>query len=137
MRNFTLAFAITLGFIPTSCDIISPQRTFRFAVPSDYYYNLITSQLTPILTANGYRIETVQASSGIEANRLVANGQADLTLAFNHSIIMAHELGPDVGKVRTVFPLVSSVLFAFSKTPVTPRRQQWNWYPANGSASSS
>lgn len=89
-------------------------------IPSDYYYNLITSQLTPILTANGYRIETVQASSGIEANRLVANGQADLTLAFNHSIIMAHELGPDVGKVRTVFPLVSSVLFAFSKTPVTP-----------------
>jgi TRAP-type uncharacterized transport system substrate-binding protein len=116
----TLAFLLACLFLPTSCDIISPQRTFRFAVPkSDYFYNLIASQLRPVLTSSGYRVDIVEAANGIEANRLVARGQADLALSFNHSIIMADKLGPEAANLRTVFPLVSSVLFVFSKAPVT------------------
>lgn len=114
----TLAFLLACTFLPTSCDIFTPQRTFRFAVPkSDYFYNLIASQLRPALTSSGYRVDIVEAANGIEANRLVARGEADLALSFNHSIIMANELGPEAANIRTVFPLVSSVLFAFSRTP--------------------
>lgn len=118
--RLTLAFLLVCLLLPTSCDIISPQHTFRFAVPkADYFYNLIASQLKPVLASSGYQVEVLDAANGIEANRLVARGEADLALSFSHSIIMANELGADAANLRTVFPLVSSVLFAFSRTPVT------------------
>jgi TRAP-type uncharacterized transport system substrate-binding protein len=118
--RMTLALLLACLFLPTSCDFISPKRTFRLAVPkSDYYYNLIATHLQPVLNSNGYRVDVVEAANGIEASRLVSRGEADLALSFSHSIIMANELGPDAANLRTVFPLVSSVLFAFSKTPVT------------------
>jgi TRAP-type uncharacterized transport system substrate-binding protein len=101
------------------CDFIAPQRTFRLAYPkSDYFYNLIANQLKPTFAAGGYKIETIETNTGIEANRLVAEGKADLTLVFNHSIIMANELGPEAAKLRTIVPLVSSALFAFSRNPI-------------------
>lgn len=117
-KSLILIFLIVPLF--SGCDIITPQRTLRFAVPkSDYFYNLIASHLRPVLTSNGYQIDVVGVANGIEANRLVAQGDAELALSFNHSIIMARELGAPSANLRTALPLVSSILYVFSRTPVT------------------
>lgn len=114
---FTLLFVLGVS----GCDIYKPQISFRLAIPEkDYFYNYMASHLVPFLEENGYRITIVRAASSIEANRLVAQGKADLSFVNNHSVPLAEELGEESGNLRSILPLTTRLLFAFSKEPLPP-----------------
>lgn len=106
-----LLLAITGG-----CDLYRPQQSFRLAIPEkDYFHNYMANHLRPFLERHGYHIEMVTAPTAIEANRLVASGKADLCFLNNHSVPITNALGPETGTLRTVLPLTTRLLFAFSK----------------------
>jgi len=108
-----------LIIIPVACDFTRPQKGFRLAVPTtEYFYNYIVGHLKPFLESKGYRITIVPAASTLEAAQLVAGGQADLTLINNHSTTIAIKLGDEASRLRTIMPLTTRVLFAFSKIPL-------------------
>ena len=110
---------LLLFLLVNSCDIYTPQKKFRLAVPEvDFFYNLLTSELKPFLEKHDYAIEIVRASSSIEANRMVAEGKADLTFINNLSVPTAETLGSATSALRTVLPLNTRILFAFTKDPV-------------------
>jgi TRAP-type uncharacterized transport system substrate-binding protein len=104
---------------PVACDFTKPQKGFRVAVPkTEYFYNYIVGHFKPFMESKGYHITIVPAASTLEAAQLVAGGQADLTMINNHSTSIAIKLADEAGKLRTIMPLTTRVLFAFSKTPL-------------------
>lgn len=104
-----------MGFT-VGCDIAKPKKDFRLAVPEkDYFYNYITSHLKPFLEGKGFQITITRASSSIEANRMVAHGEADLAFINNHSVAVSEVLGTETGRLRSVLPLTTRLFFAFSK----------------------
>jgi len=113
--SFLLFTFLLLG----SCDIFTPQNSFRLAIPTnDYSYNTSAQHLASFLQRGGFNIEIVPAKNAIEANRLVAEGQADLTFIMNHSIFIPQELGGEAGKLRTICPMFERLFFLFSKNPL-------------------
>lgn len=113
---------LTLLFISLSvisCDIAKPKKSFRLAiVESDYFYNRMATHLNPFLEQNGYTIITVKAPTSIEANKMVAEGKADITFVNNNSNTISQKLGNESGKLRTVMPLATRLLFAFSRNSI-------------------
>jgi|GEM_PF-3227479 len=122
MKNFIIGLSITLlafillTIIPVGCDFTRPQKKFRLAVPkSEYFYNYISDHLKPVLERNGYKIEIIPAVNTLEAHQLVARGEAELTLVNNHSTTIALKLGEDASQLRTIMPITSRILFAFTR----------------------
>jgi len=102
--------------IVASCDIVAPQKKFTIAhVKTDYFYSYVAGHLKPFLEKQGYRIEVVQASTAFEANEMVANGVADLTFINNHSVTVSDKLKSNASELRTVVPLATRLLFAFTR----------------------
>ncbi len=107
---------IAMALIVISCDIAKPKKSLRLAVgENDYFYSRMASHLQPFLETNGFRIDVVNATSAIEANRMVARGEADITFINNHSHLISEKLGKETGRLRTVMPMATRLFFAFSK----------------------
>jgi len=116
MKGKLVLIILAISTLLPSCDIYKPQKKFRLAVPEkDYFYNYMASHLKPFLERNGYQIELVNAPTTIEANRMVARGEADLCFINNHSVPLTQLMGAETGKLRSVLPLTTRLLFVFSK----------------------
>lgn len=116
MKVKYILHSVTIMFILSGCDIAKPQKNFKLAIPEqDYFYNYMSSHLKPLLDNKGYRISIIKAENSIEANRMVARGEADLAFINNHSVPVSEKLGVESGRLRTVLPLTTRLLFAFSK----------------------
>lgn len=112
----TILVFISLAIIPVSCDFAKPKKKFRLAVPKTlYFYSYIAEHLKPFLARQGYEISIVPAENTLEANRMVANGEADLTLVNNHSTTIALKMGNDASQLRTIMPLATRILLVYTK----------------------
>ena len=124
--NFNFSFRCVVIFIAVTfggCDFYRPQKNFRFAVPkNDPMYVRMFSHIQPLLEQKGYEISVVYTERNVEANRLVAEGQADLAFVNNVSSHIGEELGQKSELLRTVLPLTHRALLAFSRdASATPR----------------
>lgn len=87
------------------------------AIPeNDFSYHTSSLHLVSFLENGGFNVEIVPAENAVEANRLVARGEADLTFIMNHSGFIPDELGSEAGKLRTISPMFERLFFLFSKT---------------------
>ena len=117
MRAFS--YILILFLVLPACDSLRPKKTYRLAIPeNDHSYNLSSQHLVSFLEQGGYRIKYISAENAIEANRLVAQGKADLTFIMNHSNFIPEKLGSESAKLRTICPMYERLLFLFSKQPV-------------------
>jgi len=102
-----------------SCDFYSPQKSFKLAISkTDYSYNYSAEHLKTFLEEGGYDIEIIPAVNAIEANRMVALGEADLTFVMNHSNFIPQAIGSEVSNLRTIMPLFPRLFYIFSRNPV-------------------
>ena len=102
--------------LQSGCDFISPKSSFRLAVPEkDYSYNYSAKHLKEFLEKGGFEIELVFADNAIDANRMVATQEADMTFAMDHSAFIPEAIGSDAGKLRTIAPIYQRLFFLFSK----------------------
>jgi TRAP-type uncharacterized transport system substrate-binding protein len=114
--TFLLVVVSLLAIVPVACDFTRPQKKFRLAVPkSEYFYNYMAEHLKPFLESKGYKIDIVPAESTIDAARMVADGEAELTLVNNHSTTVALKLADKGDRLRTVMPITTRILFGFTK----------------------
>ncbi len=115
----SLLVLLSIGLIPLSCDFTRPQRVFRLAVPqSEYFYNYMAGHMKPFLERLGYKITIVPAADILEASRMVAEGRAELTMVNNHSATVVLKLGYEASNLRTVMPITSRIMFAFTRKPL-------------------
>src|SRR5205809_7328424 len=111
-----LAIVLVLAILPAGCDFTRPQKKFRLAVPkTEYFYNYMAEHLKPFLDSKGYDISIVTAESALDAARMVAEDEAELTLVNNHSTTVALRLADKGDRLRTIMPLTTRVLFGFTK----------------------
>jgi len=111
-----LLLVVLLVIVPVGCDIATPKKNFRLAVPTtEYFYNYIAEHLKPFLARQGYEITIVPAKDIVDANRMVAEGEADLTMVNNHSTTVALALGHEADQLRAIMPLTTRLLFVFTK----------------------
>jgi len=97
-------------------------KNFRFAVPqNDPMYVRMFSHIQPLLEQKGYEISVVYTERNVEANRLVAEGQADLAFVNDVSSHIGEELGQKSELLRTVVPLAHRALLAFPGMHLPPR----------------
>ena len=116
MKRHIPIFTLLLLF---SCDIFTPQNRFKIAVPeNDFTYNNSAGHLKECLEKGGFRSERVPAVNAIEANQMVAKGEADLTFAMNLSDFIPETIGANAGKLRTLVPMFRRLFFIFSRFPV-------------------
>ena len=114
--RYHLRILMSLTLIAVGCDIYKPQKSYRIAVPKkDYFYHYVSSHIKPFLEHNGYNIEIIEAENALDANRLVARREADLTFINNHSVTITNKIGEETGRLRTLLPLTTRLFFAFSK----------------------
>ena len=103
-----------------SCDIISPEKTFLIAVPeADFTYNTSAKHLQKFLRNGGFELEIVFTSTAIEANQMVADGNADLTFVMNHSDFIPETIGVSARNLRTIAPMFNRLSFLFSREPIS------------------
>jgi TRAP-type uncharacterized transport system substrate-binding protein len=111
-----LLIFLLLVLIPVGCDLAKPKMKYRLAVPTtEYFYDYIANQIKPFLENEGYQISIVPAASTFDANRMVADGEADLAMINNHSTTIAMNLGPKSSQLRTIMPLSNRVLYVYTK----------------------
>lgn len=107
---------VALIVLIASCDLVKPQKTFTFAIPSDdpgYMYT--SNQLVDFLNNGGFSVDTIHVENAIEANKLVALGQADLTLVKNHSLFIPEALETSPTSLRTLMPLYTNLMLLYSQ----------------------
>ena len=116
MKAKFFLLSLTVMLLIAGCDIVKPKRKFRLAIPEkDYFYNYMAGHLKPFLESKGFEIIVTKTTSSIEADRMVARGEADLAFINNHSVAVAEVLGSESGRLRTVLPVTTRSFFAFSK----------------------
>jgi TRAP-type uncharacterized transport system substrate-binding protein len=117
MGGISKAFGFFLLILTIhSCDIVSPQRHFIIAVPDgDFTYHNSANHLKTFLEKGGFSIEIITCLNAIEANKMVAEGKADLTFIMNHSSFIPEAIGDGAGKLRTILPLSERLFFLFYK----------------------
>jgi len=114
LNHFVLLLLLLLPLM--ACDNLHPQNTFRLAVPEgDHTYYNSAQHMKSFLEQGGFKVNIIITENVIDANRLVAQGQADLTFIMNHSEFIPSALGPDAGKLRTICPLFDRLFFLFSR----------------------
>lgn len=120
MKNiFTVGSLLLLGCFFVSCEYYKPQRSFRLAVSeTDYSYNYSAEHLKSFLEGGGFEIEIIPAENAIEANRMVAQGEADLTFVMNHSEFMPRVIGVEISNLRTIAPMFPRLFYIFSKEQI-------------------
>jgi TRAP-type uncharacterized transport system substrate-binding protein len=112
----TLIVFISLAVLPVSCDFAKPKTKFKLAIPkTEYFYSYIAGHLKPYLERQGYELSIVDAENTLEANQMVANGEADLTLVNNHSTTIALKLDNDASQLRAVMPITTRILLVYTK----------------------
>lgn len=112
----TVIAFMALAIIPASCDFAKPKKKFRLAIPkTEYFYNYMADHLKPFLQRQGYDISIIPCDSILEATRMVAEGEADLTFVNNHSTTLALKLGNRSSQLRTIMPINTRILFVFTK----------------------
>ncbi|MEJ1238329.1 TAXI family TRAP transporter solute-binding subunit [Chryseolinea sp. T2] len=118
-RLYTLASILGLiALTVVSCDIYHPQKRFRIAVPkTDVLYNTMLSHVKSLLERAGYEISVVYTDRNIEANQLVAKGEADLAFVNNVSSHIIEGLGDDASELRCVLPMTKRALLGFTRQP--------------------
>jgi len=110
---------ILLTILLAGCDYYTPQKSFKLAISeTDYSYNYSAEHFKTFLEAGGFNIEIVPAANAIEANRMVAKGEADLTFVMNQSNFIAHEVGHEISNLRTILPLFPRLFYLFSSEPI-------------------
>lgn len=110
-----LVMYVGMAFL-SGCDFFSPQQTFRLAIPSnDFTYASSAQHLSSFLKNGNFNIEIMYTENAIEANRLVAQGKADLTFIMNHSDFIPDQLNSNAGQIRTICPIFQRLFFLFSK----------------------
>ncbi|HEX6223452.1 MAG TPA: hypothetical protein VFZ52_03530 [Chryseolinea sp.] len=115
---FLFVFALVAIGV-ASCDIYRPQKNFRLAVPkNDALYGYILSHLRTLLEQNGYEVTVLSTDRNIDANRMVARGEADLAFINNVSSHIVEALGVEGGRLRTVVPITRRALLGFSRESV-------------------
>lgn len=116
IRPLPLLQAALLSLLFCGCDFIAPKKKYRLAVPEqDYSYNYAASHLKGFLQQGEFDIEIITVSNVVEANEMVSNGTADLTFVLNHSMFIPGELGEHSGKLRTILPLCTRLMFFFGQ----------------------
>ena len=111
---FSLTFFIAI--LINGCDSFKPQTTFRLAIPEgDLSYSTSAKHLKYFLEKGGYTIDIVETKNAIEANKLVSQGDADLTFIMNNSDFIPQVLDSNAGKLRTITPIFERLFFIFSK----------------------
>ena len=116
-RTIRLSILVALVLLFAGCDIFNPQKAFRLAVPrNDHTYHTSAEHLLTFLNHAGFEVEVVPVENAIEANRMVASGEADLTFIMTHSGFIPDALGREAGKLRTIAPMFERLFFLFSKT---------------------
>lgn len=116
----TLGLCLTFLLLLPGCDIFNPKNSFRLAIPeNDFSYYSSSQHLVSFLEQGGFTVEIIPAKNAIKANRLVAQGKADLTFIMNHSGFIPEELGYEAGKLRTISPMFERLFFLFSKSPLS------------------
>jgi hypothetical protein len=78
----------------------------------------MAGHMKPFLERLGYKITIVPAANILEASRMVAEGKAELTMVNNHSTTVALQLGYEASNLRTVMPITSRIMFAFTRKPL-------------------
>lgn len=120
---------LSVIYLQSGCDFISPKKSFKLAIPEkDYSYNYSARHLKEFLEKGGFEIELVFADNAIDANRMVATKEADLTFAMDHSDFIPEAIGSDAGKLRTIAPIYQRLFFLFSKIDLDTldRESQFN-----------
>lgn len=98
-----------------SCDVLYRQRNLKLALAkNDYTATYCSSHLKQFLEAGGYRVEIIPVNSTIEANAMVARGEADLSFVLNHSLFMPQSLGLESDNLRTIVPIFQPAMYFFS-----------------------
>ena len=116
LSRFVLATAVLFGL--STCDFISPQKRFRIAVGgSDFTYSYMAGHLEQLLKENGYGVTIIRTANALEANKLVARGEADLTFLMNSSMFVPSVLGEEAGRLRTIVPLTERLMLLYTKKP--------------------
>lgn len=119
----SFSFFLTLFLISITlvcCDIYRPQKHFRIAIPkNDILYNTIFTHIKSLLEQNGYDITVVYIDRNIEANRLVARGDADLAFVNNVSSHIIEALSGEAAALRTVLPITKRALLGYSAVITT------------------
>lgn len=111
-----LACILLALLILPACDMFKPQKSFTLAIPeNDHSYSISSQHLVSVLEQGGFKVTILPTENAIEANRMVAQGQADLTFIMNHSDFIPEKLGVEAGKLRTICPMYERLLFLFSK----------------------
>jgi hypothetical protein len=114
--TFVFYACVLVSVSIASCDIYRPQKSFRFAVPkNDFMYNYMFSHIKMLLENNGYEITVVYTNRNVEANKLVAQGKADLAFINNVSAHIVEALGPESAQLRSVLPITRRALLGFSR----------------------
>ncbi|TRX62719.1 hypothetical protein FNH22_01075 [Fulvivirga sp. M361] len=107
---------VVLSLLFNGCDFIAPKKRYRLAVPEkDYSYNYAAGHLKEFLQQGDFEIEIIKVNNAVEASEMVSNGEADLTFVLNHSMFIPGELGEHSGKLRTILPLCTRLMFFFEK----------------------
>ena len=117
MRSILVLFLF--AYLLTGCEYFSPKKSFRLAVSeTDYSYNYSAQHLKSFLEEGGFDIEIVKVESAIAANRMVAEGNADLTFIMNQSNFIPKAIGSKVSNLRTIVPLFPRLFYLFSKEKI-------------------
>ncbi|MGC3944372.1 MAG: hypothetical protein QM762_07625 [Chryseolinea sp.] len=107
---------VLIALTVLSCDIYHPQKSFLIAVPkTDLQVNTMFTHVKSLLERNGYKISVIYTDRNVEANRLVAQGKADLAFVNNVSSHIIEALAEDAGELRCVLPLTRRALLGFSR----------------------
>lgn len=111
-----LSLILFASIFINGCDSFKPQTTFRLAVPkADFSYSTSAKHLKNFLEEGGFKIEIIETHNAVEANKLVSQGDADLTFIMNNSDFIPSILASNAGKLRTITSLYDRLFFIFSK----------------------
>lgn len=117
LSRFVLATVVLFGL--STCDFVAPRKSYRIAVGgNDFTYSYMAGHLEQLMKKKGYEVTVVKTANTLEANAMVARGDAELTFLMNSSMFVPSVLGEQAGKLRTVVPITERLLLLFAKEPM-------------------
>lgn len=117
----TLSLALLLIVTLFSCGPRMREKWSIAVATNNSKYETNSSLLQELFRKEGLELEIIHVGSSIEANRLVALGEADFTMSLAHSDFLIPKLGDLAKELRVVMPLFENAIFIFYKKPVAPK----------------